>query len=153
MMDDGAALDDGQSDELRSIVEKLPSGLPMTVVRNKIDVTGCEPGVREGYLGPEVALSAKTGAGIEVLRQHLKESMGYGNAGEGGFMARRRHVDALQRAHQCLESAGHQFECHRAGELLAEDLRHAQQILSEITGEFTSDDLLGRIFASFCIGK
>jgi tRNA modification GTPase len=146
-------LDDGQSDELRSIVEKLPTGLPMTVVRNKIDTTGREPGVGEGDLGPEVALSAKTGAGIEALRQHLKESMGYSGAGEGGFMARRRHVDALQRAHQCLENADHQFERHHAGELLAEDLRLAQQILSEITGEFTSDDLLGRIFASFCIGK
>ena len=153
MMDDGAVLDNSQSDELRNIVEKLPSGLPMTVVRNKIDVTGREPGVCEGYLAPEVALSAKTGAGIEALRQHLKESMGYSRAGEGGFMARRRHVDALQRAHQCLENADHQFERHHAGELLAEDLRQAQQILSEITGEFTSDDLLGRIFASFCIGK
>lgn len=153
MVDDGAALDDGQGDELRNIVEKLPAGLPITVVHNKIDTTAREPGVREGNLGPEVALSVKTGAGIEALRQHLKESMGYSSAGEGGFMARRRHVDALQRAHQCLKNADHQFECHRAGELLAEDLRQAQQILSEITGEFTSDDLLGRIFASFCIGK
>jgi tRNA modification GTPase len=79
--------------------------------------------------------------------------MGFNATTEGGFMARRRHVDALERTRQLLETGAEQLEAHGAGELLAEDLRQAQQVLSEITGEFSSDDLLGRIFSSFCIGK
>ena len=162
-------VDDAESGAPQAIIRKLPERVPVTLVRNKIDVTGREPGVvaarepgvvatREpgmaGHLfDTEVALSIKTGAGLDALREHLKASMGYVNSGEGRFMARRRHVDALRRAGAILEQAAQQFQAHRAGELLAEDLRIAQDTLAEITGAFTSDDLLGRIFSSFCIGK
>ena len=78
---------------------------------------------------------------------------GYQASGEGTFMARRRHLDALDRARQHVENGWRQLEQARAGELMAEELRLAQQSLGEVTGEFTSDDLLGKIFASFCIGK
>ncbi|MDS4040505.1 MAG: tRNA uridine-5-carboxymethylaminomethyl(34) synthesis GTPase MnmE, partial [Candidatus Competibacter sp.] len=88
---------------------------------------------------------------LELLREHLKTCMGY-HGGEGSLMARRRHLDALDRAAGALAAADGQLAA-RAGELAAEELRYAQNALSEITGEFTSDDLLTRIFSSFCIGK
>ena len=94
-----------------------------------------------------------TGDGIELLRRHLMEAVGYRATNEGGFTARRRHLDALARAQQSLLTGSHQLQALCAGELLAEDLRQAQQALGEITGEITPDDLLGKIFSSFCIGK
>ncbi len=87
------------------------------------------------------------------MRQHLKQCVGYTAHNEGGFSARRRHVDALRRADEHVETGQQLLEQQRAGELLAEELRQAQQVLGEITGEVSSDDLLGRIFSSFCIGK
>ena len=100
-----------------------------------------------------VRLNAKDGKGIQDLREHLKTIMGYNSTSEGGFIARRRHVEALQSASQALDNGLVQLVEASAGELLAEDLRVAQQALNEITGEFSSDDLLGKIFGSFCIGK
>jgi tRNA modification GTPase len=100
-----------------------------------------------------IRLSARTGEGVEALRDHLKQSMGFAGNMEGGFLARRRHLQALELAATHLQQGKHQLLGAWAGELLAEELRLAQQALSEITGEFTSDDLLGRIFSSFCIGK
>lgn len=135
----------------RDILAQLPKQLPLTVIFNKVDLSGAQAVQRQGELGVEIALSALSGAGIELLRQHLKDSVGY-HAGEGSFTARRRHLDALQRARIHVENARIQLQ-YRAGELLAEELRQAQQVLSEITGEFSSDDLLGLIFSSFCIGK
>ncbi len=125
----------------------------VTVIRNKADISG-EP-IRLEQVGEHtlIALSAKKGEGVDLLRQHLKQIMGFDATTEGGFMARRRHIDALERAHQLLQTGLWQLQSHAAGELLAEDLRQAQQALNEITGEFTPDDLLGRIFSSFCIGK
>ena len=131
----------------------LPQVVPLTLIRNKIDLSGGPCGVSQTDLGIEIALSAKTGQGMELLRRHLKESVGYGGADEGEFIARRRHLDALDRALDLVRRGAKMLQQHRAGELLAEDLRLAQQHLNEITGEFTSDDLLGRIFATFCIGK
>lgn len=125
----------------------------VTLVRNKADLTGEPVGIRQEGEYTLIALSAKQGLGIDLLRNHLKQVMGFNATTEGGFMARRRHVDALERARQLLETGAEQLSLHGAGELLAEDLRQAQQALSEITGEFSSDDLLGRIFSSFCIGK
>lgn len=159
MVDDACCC--ATDNELQAIIEKLPERVPVTLVRNKIDVTGRmsgdlqehESGMSQGVFDAEVGISIKTGAGLDALREHLKASMGYVNSGEGDFMARRRHVDALRRACIGLEQAAHQFHVHRAGELLAEDLRVAQDTLAEITGAFTADDLLGRIFSSFCIGK
>lgn len=132
---------------------RLPKTLPITVVRNKADVTGETLGLNEVNGYSLIRLSARTGEGIDVLRDHLKQSMGFTSNMEGGFLARRRHLQALETAAQHLEQGKEQLLSAYAGELLAEELRLAQQALSEITGEFTSDDLLGRIFSSFCIGK
>lgn len=134
-------------------IAQLPSLEHLTVIRNKIDLSGEQAGLHEEEGIPVLRLSARKGEGVELLRQHLKDCMGYETTTEGGFIARRRHLDALERALTALETGHAQLLVHRAGELLAEDLRAAQQALSEITGEFTSDDLLGRIFSSFCIGK
>ena len=100
-----------------------------------------------------VKISAKSGLGLNNLKQHLKDCIGYQSTTEGTFTARQRHIDALLAAEKSLQTGAEQLHTHAAGELLAEDLREAQNHLSEITGEFTSDDLLGRIFSSFCIGK
>ncbi len=143
----------GITAEDQTIIERLPHTIAVTVVRNKIDLSGNSAGISNGPLGNEIALSAKTGAGLELLTQYLKECVGYQSAGEGSFMARRRHVDALQRGLELVLHGQQQLQLHQAGELLAEDLRQAQEVLNEITGAFSSDDLLGRIFSSFCIGK
>lgn len=133
--------------------EQLPDDLPFTVIRNKVDLNE-EPVTIEDIGGiPVLHLSAKTGRGIDLLREHLKHCVGYTATSEGSFMARRRHLDALERAREHLMIGQEQLEMNLAGELLAEELRLTQQHLNEITGEFTSDDLLGKIFSSFCIGK
>ncbi|MCI4237253.1 tRNA uridine-5-carboxymethylaminomethyl(34) synthesis GTPase MnmE [Dickeya dianthicola] len=132
---------------------RLPHRLPITVVRNKADVTGEPLGIEEVNTYSLIRLSARTGDGIDLLRDHLKQSMGFTSNTEGGFLARRRHLQALEQAAQHLQQGHEQLVGAYAGELLAEELRLSQQALSEITGEFTSDDLLGRIFSSFCIGK
>ena len=123
------------------------------MVRNKADLTGevVDSSTEQGY--PVFRISAKTGAGVNELKQHLKQLMGFNSSTEGSFIARRRHLDALQTASEHLLIGKEQLEVFQAGELLAEELRMTQHALSEITGEFTSDDLLGRIFSSFCIGK
>jgi tRNA modification GTPase len=140
-------------DDLRELLAELPENLPRTIVRNKIDLSGHPAELIEGAHGAEIYLSAKTGTGVEILRAHLKDCIGYQPAGEGVFIARRRHLDALERAARHLRLGRERLLRERAGELLAEELREAQQDLAEITGEFTNEDLLGRIFASFCIGK
>ncbi|RLM19641.1 tRNA uridine-5-carboxymethylaminomethyl(34) synthesis GTPase MnmE [Brenneria alni] len=132
---------------------RLPKTLPITVVRNKADITGEPLGIEDVNTYSLIRLSARTGQGIDTLREHLKQSMGFTSNTEGGFLARRRHLQALEQAAQHLAQGKEQLVSAYAGELLAEELRLAQQALSEITGEFTSDDLLGRIFSSFCIGK
>ena len=127
--------------------------IPITIIRNKIDLVS-EPVIPSESPTPvALSLSAKTGEGIALLKDHLKKCMGYDQTQEGAFIARRRHLDAIARAKTLLEKGFNELTAHRAGELLAEDLRLAQNTLSEITGEFTSDDLLGEIFSSFCIGK
>lgn len=100
-----------------------------------------------------LSLCARSGEGLELLREHLKHCMGYEQTAESSFSARRRHLDALRLADEHLRHGHDQLTLAGAGELLAEDLRLAQQALGEITGAFSSDDLLGRIFSSFCIGK
>jgi tRNA modification GTPase len=132
---------------------RLPATLPITVVRNKADLTDEPLGLSEVNGHSLIRLSARTGDGIQALRDHLKQSMGFTSSTEGGFLARRRHLQALEAAALHLEQGLDQLVGAHAGELLAEELRLAQRSLSEITGEFTSDDLLGRIFSSFCIGK
>ena len=139
--------------DITALLGHLPAHLPRTLVRNKIDLSGRPAGMRETPLGPELALSAKTGAGLDPLRAHLTGCVGYQPSGEGAFMARRRHLDALRRAQEHVTHGLERLAVTKAGELLAEELRLAQRALGEITGEFTNDDLLGRIFANFCIGK
>lgn len=133
--------------------ESLPSGIPVTRVRNKIDLLGVSPAITEVETGSEIALSTTTGAGLDLLRSHLKAFAGLGALPEGAFVARRRHLDALRRGLCYLESAHHALTETSAAELVAEDLLQAQHAFGEITGRFTSEDLLGRIFSTFCIGK
>jgi tRNA modification GTPase len=127
--------------------EDLPPDVPITIVHNKIDLTGDRPGIRDG----EVWLSAATGEGIDALRQKIRELAGY--EGDGTFTARRRHVRALEEASRHFASGRQALEDSRAGELLAEELRLSQQALGAITGEVSADELLGKIFSEFCIGK
>ncbi len=131
----------------------LPADVPLTLVRNKIDLSGKEAGVILTETGAEISLSAKQGQGIDLLKKHLKESVGLGDASGGEFSARRRHLVALEQALHHLLQGLVVLEQQSAGELLAEELRMTQQVLGEITGEFSADDLLGRIFSTFCIGK
>ena len=133
--------------------ERLPAEVPVTLVFNKCDLAVGIP-VADTVTGPQrVVLSALSGKGLTELRAHLKDCMGYQTADGGTVSARRRHLEALARARAHTEEAARQLRERRAGELAAEELRAAQQALSEITGEFTNEDLLGRIFAGFCIGK
>jgi tRNA modification GTPase len=133
--------------------EKLPDNIGLTVIRNKADISQAKTGYSELNTIPTLTLSAKTGKGIIDLTEHLKQIMGYQGSTEGGFMARRRHLVALEQAHQHLEIGLDQLQSYVAGEILAEELRFCQQELNKITGEFTNDDLLSEIFSSFCIGK
>lgn len=131
----------------------LPENLPVTRIYNKIDLTGGEAGISQTPLRCEIRLSVMTGSGLPFLRQHLKECAGYDSEADNVFIARRRHLDALCRARAMLLNGLEQLQRGSAPELLAEDLRQAQNALSEITGAFTTDDLLDRVFSSFCIGK
>jgi len=131
----------------------LPPHKSITIIRNKIDLTNEEAGIQSDPTRSVISLSAKQGQGVELLREYLKESVAYRSSGEGKFIARRRHLDALERTAEHLYESLKLLKTNQAVELLAEELRWAQQALSEITGEFTSEDLLEKIFSSFCIGK
>ena len=133
--------------------QRFPERDNISFVLNKADISGLPVEQREDRGHPVMQLSAKQGEGVDILTNHLKHCMGYRGATEGTFMARRRHMDALDQARALLLSGEKQLKTTGAGELLAEDLRLAQQALAEITGEFSSEALLGRIFSSFCIGK
>jgi len=133
--------------------QHLGRSIPVTIVHNKCDLTGQAPGVSVKRDNTVIILSAKTGSGMDLLREHLKECMGFQNEGEGNFSARRRHLQALEAAAGFLRAGQEQLLNAGAGELLAEDLRQCQASLGEITGALSSDELLGKIFSSFCIGK
>ncbi len=135
-----------------TVADEVPAGAELTVVRNKIDVTG-EPAGAVDTDPVTVAVSAVTGAGIDALRERLAELAGSGDVGEGAFTARRRHQEALRRAAGHFASGREALAAAGAGEILAEELKLAHTAVAEITGEFTPDDLLGRIFSEFCIGK
>jgi tRNA modification GTPase len=147
-----AALADEPHD-FSAALEELPPGIPVTLIFNKIDLIGAAPAVDETSSPARIFLSARTGEGVGLLRAHLKAGAGYSSGETGALSARRRHLDALVRAKTCVAQAAESLTATRAFELFAEDLRRAQLALGEITGEFTSDDLLGEIFGSFCIGK
>ena len=138
------------------ISEKLKHhafNIPVTVIKNKIDLTTQKARIEERDGVPIVYLSVKTGEGIDLLKNYLKKLVSVTDQTEGIFIARRRHLDALNRAQSFLSNAKQQLLKHISSELVAEDLRQAQLSLSEITGEFTPEDLLDKIFSSFCIGK
>lgn len=124
----------------------------LSIVFNKADLAGLDAAIQEEQGSPAIVISAKHGDGLELLRRHILDCAGYEAQEEGGFLARRRHLEALQRAGEALVAAQTQLQ-HKAGELLAEELRRAQDALGEITGAVTADELLGKIFGSFCIGK
>ena len=145
LVDDTQVETEGHS----AILAKLPNTIPVLTVHNKVDLTGKVVGKQADHL----YISAKHGLGLEVLKAELKARMGYQGEREDTFMARRRHLQALQVTQDAVERAEQQLIVFNAGELMAEELRVAQDALGQITGKFSSDDLLGEIFSSFCIGK
>jgi tRNA modification GTPase len=150
------ACDDNNDDPQKLWPEffaKLPKNIGLRIIKNKADIKGIATGLSATNDIPTVTLSAKNGDGIAELKDHLKSIMGYQGSTEGGFMARRRHLAALEQAHHHLIIGLEQLESYVAGEILAEELRLCQIELNKITGEFTNDDLLTEIFSSFCIGK
>jgi tRNA modification GTPase len=132
---------------------QLPD-IPVVVVRNKIDLAHGTP-LRAAHAGADevIDLSALTGEGVGALIELLKRRAGYEADAEGNVIARRRHLDALARAAEHVHRGTRELKAHAAGEIMAEELRLAQQCLGEITGQVTSDRLLGDIFSNFCIGK
>jgi tRNA modification GTPase len=148
-----SAAGEHRSESWAQELRELPAGVPITLVINKIDLSGEPERLDDTVSPPRIFVSARTGAGLPLLRTHLKATAGYLKSESGAFAARRRHLDALSRARGHVQAAADILSSSRAFELFAEDLRLAQQALGEITGEFTSEDLLGEIFGSFCIGK
>ncbi len=138
--------------ETDSLLNTLPAGLDITKVYNKIDLSGMQAQIIESEHHSEIYLSIKQQIGIELLTEHLKKSVGFKGEADDVFIARRRHIEALSESQQYIACAKQQLK-NQSGELVAEDLRQAQNSLAEITGTFSSDDLLGKIFGSFCIGK
>lgn len=145
-----AAADEPRESLVAALMTELPAGIEHTIVVNKIDLTGEPAGP---HCDATLNVSARTGAGLDALRGHLRRVAGATDLGEGALSARRRHLEALAEARRHFDEGRRQLEELRAGELMAEELRQAQMALGTITGEITSDDLLGRIFSSFCIGK
>jgi tRNA modification GTPase len=140
----------GMADADRAILAKLPENVKKLFIFNKIDLSGEPPSMREMEDRVEIRASAKSGTGLELLRTNILQAVGWRPAEEAQFMARERHLRALQQADAALARAAAQT---KAVELFAEELRLAQQVLGEITGQFSADDLLGEIFSRFCIGK
>ena len=134
----------------KSILERLRAVPHQVWIHNKIDLAAAKPEQRTENGATHIYLSAKTGTGIDLLRNHLLQLAGWQSGGEGIFMARERHLNALAEVQACLQRAAANL---KQPELLAEELRLSQEALNEITGEFTADDLLGEIFSRFCIGK
>lgn len=143
---------EGEAPDVQALAD-IAHDLPKVLIKNKIDLTAEPPEKIATTMYTTIKLAAKTGAGIDLLKTYLKEFMGYQKAPEGVFIARRRHLTALTNAKKYLDNGCAQLRANCAGELLAEDLRLAQNALAQITGEFSADDLLGEIFSSFCIGK
>ena len=131
----------------------LGRDIPVTIIRNKCDLTSDGPDIALTSEHTVINLSAKSGAGMDLLRSHLKTCMSYTEGGQESFSARRRHLQSLEDAKHFFLNGEKQLLDSGAGELLAEDLRLCQNSLGDITGAINSDELLGAIFSSFCIGK
>lgn len=145
--------DDAHADTDRALLDGLPDAATRLIIHNKIDLAARTPESRLHDGDRHLWLSAQTGAGLSLLTVELERLAGRDDAGEGSYSARARHVAALERASASLQAAEAALTEARAGELAAEELRQVQHALGEITGEFSDEDLLGRIFADFCIGK
>ncbi|MDP3334036.1 MAG: tRNA uridine-5-carboxymethylaminomethyl(34) synthesis GTPase MnmE [Methylococcaceae bacterium] len=143
---------DARDPETQSVLDTLPQDTDIVKIYNKIDLLGITPEITQTEHDTSIYLSVKTGSGMELLTQYLKQSVGFNASADNVFIARRRHIEALNKGQEFVESAIEQLKV-QAGELVAEDLRQAQNSLGEITGFVSSDDLLGKIFSSFCIGK
>jgi len=141
---------DGLVEDDEAVLKEVPAKVPRVIVFNKIDLSGETPQVSNTERGSELRVSARTGAGIEMLRHEILAAVGWQPLEEGVFLARERHLSALQLAAEHLNRASEVLE---SIELIAEELRLAQERLVELTGGFTADDLLGEIFSRFCIGK
>ena len=135
-----------------SILPESVKDKPKIVIKNKIDLTGSKTGIQNIQYNPEISISAKNGDGINIVRKALADFAGLNSNTEGVFLARKRHIIAINETLSFINSAISQLD-GGASELVAEDLRQAGMHLGQITGEFSSDDLLGQIFSSFCIGK
>lgn len=135
-----------------SILPESVKDKPKIVIKNKIDLTGSKTGIQKIQNNPEISISAKNGDGINIVRKALADFAGLNSNTEGVFLARKRHIIAINETLSFINSAISQLD-GGASELVAEDLRQAGMHLGQITGEFSSDDLLGQIFSSFCIGK
>jgi tRNA modification GTPase len=148
-------VDSADADAMTNLPRDLAAlsvpGNMITVVLNKSDLSSVTGDVAK--IPPEIAVSASRGNKIDVLRAHLIAALGYHPEGTGAISARRRHLDALQRARQHLYRACAEFDDHSGAELVAEELKLAHEAVGEVTGRFSSDDLLGRVFSTFCIGK
>jgi tRNA modification GTPase len=147
---DGAA--DPAAQTYRDLAATLPAQVPVTLLYNKSDLMDAAAIAAPSGV-PRIDVSALSGAGLDGLRAHLKSCMGYHTLDSGSVSARQRHIEALARARASVEEAARVLKESRSGELVAQELRIAQQALNEISGEFSNEDLLGRIFSSFCIGK
>lgn len=143
----------GLGPDERAVLAEIDGRCPVTVIANKIDLSGGCAGLRDSVDYDTIGVSATSGDGFDTLAVQLKRAAGMNDDATPAFVARRRHLDALARAADALETGHERLVVDAAGELLAEELRTAQNALGEITGTFTSDDLLGAIFSSFCIGK
>lgn len=137
---------------IKELEPTIDSNKPVIIVANKADLSGATAGLTSNS-PPTVTLSAKTGEGIDTLREQIRLLAGFRDLGEGAFTARRRHLHAIKAAKKHLETGVVALEKNAAAEIFAEELRLAQQALGEVTGSVTSDELLGRIFSEFCIGK
>lgn len=138
--------------EEEKMLDRIPATLPVDIIHNKLDITLDKPFIKKASRGVAIGLSIKTGEGFGILTDHLKQSVGFEQTAENQYSARRRHIEAIKIVKRHVEEAHHQL-VNGAGELAAEEMRQAQEALSQVTGEFSSDDLLGEIFSSFCIGK
>ena len=145
--------DSGLNDQDQHLLARLSKDSGLIIVQNKIDLCQRLPQCIDGKYGKEILLSASQGLGLDLLRKQITCYAGLQDTNEGNFMARRRHVNALENAESAVKAGMKQLVESQAGELLAVELQQAQQHLGLITGEYTSDDLLGNIFSSFCIGK
>lgn len=144
---------DIQDEDFSQLEEITPYKIPVIIIKNKIDTVNCTPEKSEWMNYVCISLSAKFNLGIDLLKSHLKHLLGINVSAETVFIARQRHLQAMEKALMYLKLGISSFTSGQSSELMAEELKQAQLMLSEITGEFTTDDLLGKIFSTFCIGK